>query len=188
MINKNDKQLVRLNNERQRRDTSCWSQNWNRDFSIDQSFRHCQDKKKTIHKVVVVVSSLNHVWLFVIPWTVTRQIPLSLEFSTKNTGVGFHFLLRGFFPTQGWNLCFLHCLCVLHCRWILYHGDTREAYKVMYMCMSESTKPTVGSLKRPIELKSPSKNFVRQKQYKEISWTTRGHSILNLKDIKIYSK
>ena len=33
----------------------------------------------------------------------------------KNTGVGGHFLLQGIFPTQGWNLC------LLHCRQILYH-------------------------------------------------------------------
>ena len=33
----------------------------------------------------------------------------------QNTGVGCYFLLRGIFPTQGWNL---H---LLHCRQILYH-------------------------------------------------------------------
>ena len=31
----------------------------------------------------------------------------------KNTGAGCHFLLQGIFPTQGLNLC------LLHCRWIL---------------------------------------------------------------------
>ena len=33
----------------------------------------------------------------------------------KNTGVGWHFLLQGIFPTQGANLCFPNC------RQILYH-------------------------------------------------------------------
>ena len=33
----------------------------------------------------------------------------------KNTGVGFHSLLQGIFPTQGSNSC------LLHCRRILYH-------------------------------------------------------------------
>ena len=28
----------------------------------------------------------------------------------KNTGMGFHFLLQGIFPTQGLNPCFLHLL------------------------------------------------------------------------------
>ena len=35
----------------------------------------------------------------------------ALEFSSKNTGVGRHFLLQGIFPTQGLNpglLCLLH--------------------------------------------------------------------------------
>ena len=39
----------------------------------------------------------------------------------KNTGVGCHFLLQGNFPTQGSNLCFLHC------RQIPYGWATREA-------------------------------------------------------------
>ena len=33
------------------------------------------------------------------------------DFSGKNTGVGFCFLLQGIFPTQGWNL---NLLCLLH--------------------------------------------------------------------------
>ena len=35
----------------------------------------------------------------------------------KNTGVGYHFLFQGIFPTQGWNPRFL---CLLYCKWILY--------------------------------------------------------------------
>ena len=38
------------------------------------------------------------------PWAVVCQAPLSVEFSSKNTGVGCHFLLQG----------------ILYCRWILY--------------------------------------------------------------------
>ena len=45
------------------------------------------------------------------PWTTTRQVPLSMDFSGKNTRVGCHFLLWGIFPTQGWNLSLL---CLLH--------------------------------------------------------------------------
>ena len=43
------------------------------------------------------------------------------DFRGKNTGVDYHFLLQGIFPTKGSNLC------LLHCRWILYHWATREA-------------------------------------------------------------
>ena len=42
---------------------------------------------------------LNHIWLFMTPWTVAHQDPLSVEFSSKNTGVGCHFLLQEIFPT-----------------------------------------------------------------------------------------
>ena len=43
-----------------------------------------------------------------------------MEFSSKNTGLGCHFLLQGILPTQGSNLHFLH--------WqILYHRITWEA-------------------------------------------------------------
>ena len=38
---------------------------------------------------------LSHVRLSVAPWTVARQAPLSMGFSSKNTGVGCHFLLQG---------------------------------------------------------------------------------------------
>ena len=51
------------------------------------------------------------VWLFVILWTVALQAPLSMGLSRQNTGVGFHYLLQGIFPTQGSNL---HPLCLLN--------------------------------------------------------------------------
>ena len=50
------------------------------------------------------------VLLFVTPWTVAHQAPLSVAFSGKNTGVGCHFLLQGIFPTQGLNWCLWHLL------------------------------------------------------------------------------
>ena len=49
------------------------------------------------------------------------QAPLSVEFPGKNTGVGFHSLLQGLFPTQESNPG------VLHCKRVLYHIATREA-------------------------------------------------------------
>ena len=41
---------------------------------------------------------------FETPWTVARQAPLSMEFPSKNTGVGCHFFLQGIFQTQRSNL------------------------------------------------------------------------------------
>ena len=50
--------------------------------------------------------------LFVIPWTVACQAPLSMGFSRQEYC---HALLQGIFPTQGLNPD------LPHCRWILYH-------------------------------------------------------------------
>ena len=54
---------------------------------------------------------LSHVLLFVTPWTVAHQAPLSMGFPSKNTGVGCHFFLQGIFLTQGLNS---HLLYLLH--------------------------------------------------------------------------
>ena len=49
------------------------------------------------------------------PWTVACQVPLSMEFSRQNTGVGSRSLLQGIFPAQRSNPC------LLRWRQILYH-------------------------------------------------------------------
>ena len=58
--------------------------------------------------VCACVCTLSRFRLFGSPWTVAHQAPLSIEFPSKNTGVGCHFLLQGIFPTQGSNPSFLH--------------------------------------------------------------------------------
>ena len=61
--------------------------------------------------------SLSHVWLFVTPWTLCKPTKFLCLWSSsgRNTGMGVHSLLQGILPTQGSNLC------LLHCRWIHYH-------------------------------------------------------------------
>ena len=59
----------------------------------------------SVHSIPSVVSDSATLW------TIARQAPLSMEFSSKNTGVGCHVLLQGAFPTQGSNL---HLLCLLN--------------------------------------------------------------------------
>ena len=44
---------------------------------------------------------LNHVQLFVTPWTVACQALLSVKFSRQDTGGGSYFLLRKIFPNSG---------------------------------------------------------------------------------------
>ena len=60
------------------------------------------------------------------PWTVAHQAPLSMEFSKKDTGVGYHFLLQRIFPTQGSNPS------ILHWQEDSYRGATREAHVCVY--------------------------------------------------------
>ena len=61
-------------------------------------------------------------------WTVTlctvaTRLLCPWDFPGKNTGVGCHCLLQGIFPTQGSNLC------LLHCRQIVYHLSHQESLK-----------------------------------------------------------
>ena len=52
--------------------------------------------------------SISCVRLIVTPQTVDCQVPLSVGFPGKITGVGCHLLLQGIFPTKGLNLHLLH--------------------------------------------------------------------------------
>ena len=57
--------------------------------------------------------ALSRVYLFETPWTVARQVLLSMGFSRQGTGVGRYFLLQGIFPTQRSKL---YLLLLLHWR------------------------------------------------------------------------
>ena len=48
------------------------------------------------------------------PWTLAHQAPLSMGFSSQNTGVGSLSLLQGIFPTQGLNPGLPHCRRILN--------------------------------------------------------------------------
>ena len=52
------------------------------------------------NKSNIAVYLLNHVRLFMTTWIIAHWAPL-YSFPDKNTGVGYHFLLQGVFPTQG---------------------------------------------------------------------------------------
>ena len=69
----------------------------------------------TREKVRSEVKSFSRVWLFVTPWTVAYQAPLSMQFSRQEYWVGCHLLLQEIFLTQGWNPG------LPHCRQMLYH-------------------------------------------------------------------
>ena len=57
-----------------------------------------------INTVLHVLSSFSCIWLYATLWTAAFQVPLSVGYSSKNTGGGCHFLLQGIFPTQGTHI------------------------------------------------------------------------------------
>ena len=88
-------------------------------YSLDNWLSLSFYKKSVLLCVCSVVSSS-----FLTPWTIACQPPLSMGLSSKNIGVGYHFLLQGIFPTQESNPCLLR---LLHWQAILHHWATWEA-------------------------------------------------------------
>ena len=62
------------------------------------------------------------------------------NFPGKNTGVGYHFLLQGIFPTQGVNPC--PCISGTG-SWILYHCTTCLIYRCSLFYTSTSYSTTL---------------------------------------------
>ena len=73
--------------------------------------------------------SLSRVQLFGTPRTVAHLASLSMEFSSKNTGVLCHSLLQRIFPTQGSNPG------LLHRRQILYHQYLFNLFGDPFYCI-----------------------------------------------------
>ena len=67
--------------------------------------------------------ALSHVRLFVTPWTVALQTPLSTEFSRQECWSRLPNLLQEIFPTQGLNPG------LQHCRHTLYHLSNNSVLK-----------------------------------------------------------
>ena len=53
------------------------------------------------YKVVLVVELLSHVLLFVTPWTIAHQVPLTMEFSQQEYWSGLPFPSQGHLPDPG---------------------------------------------------------------------------------------
>ena len=119
-----------------------------RSFNSHRKLQSCSEKSNlTLNFIpssfqitrIMCAYSLSCAQLFVTPWTVARQAPLSMGFSRQNTGVSCHGLLQGIFPTQGLNPG------LLHCRWILYQlsyqGSPRILEWVCYLFSRGSSRP-----------------------------------------------
>ena len=74
-----------------------------------------------------VLKSLSRIQLFVTPWTVAHQAPLSMGIlQARIPGVGCHALLQGIIATQGSNPG------LPHCRQLLYHLS-HHLFKVYFL-------------------------------------------------------
>ena len=74
----------------------------------------------------LLLSRFSHVSLSATSWTVAHQVPSVHGISSKNTGVGCHFLHQGNFLTHRGtsNSHFLHCRCILN------HWATKKLIRV----------------------------------------------------------
>ena len=81
-----------------------------------ESLGQVQEKTVTLYPFMCGYASLlSHVWLFVSPWAVAHQAPLSMGILQARILECCQALLQGIFPTQGSNPG------LPHCREILYH-------------------------------------------------------------------
>ena len=115
-------------------------------FSLDHRLLYWSE---SVRCSVMSVSSVT-------PWTAAHQVPLSMDSSGKNPGVGSHSLLQGIFLTKGLNMG------LLHCRQFLYHWSAREThvtltspqicirYLLVYFKFLPSTFPWYLARHRPI--------------------------------------
>ena len=91
------------------------------------------------------MKSLSHVQLLVTPWTLVYQVPPSVGFSGKNTGVGCHFLLQEIVSTQGLNLGLLHCRQTLYC---LSHQGSQRSQQGSLLIFRKNYFPHVNQVQQ----------------------------------------
>ena len=94
---------------------------------------------------------LSRVRLFVTPWTIAHQAPLSMGFSRQENWKGCHTLLLGFFLTQGLNTSLL---CLLH--WQGGFFTTSAIWEAPYHIISsvQSLSP-IPTLYNPMDCSTP---------------------------------
>ena len=81
--------------------------------------------------VLRYASLLSRVWLLATPWTAAHQAAWGFsvhgDAPGETTGVGWHALLQGIFPTQGFNPGLPHCRRILYC--LSHQGSPEEQKK-----------------------------------------------------------
>ena len=85
---------------------------------------------------VYMLSCFSHVQLFVTPWTVAHQAPLSMGFSRQEYWSGLRCPPPGIFLTQGSNSSLLS---LLYWQWVLYHWEVQGCRDFASDCVSNHT-------------------------------------------------
>ena len=88
------------------------------------SIECCHGTEYSCYKDYVHAQLLSRVWLFVTPWTVARQTPVSTGFSRQEYWSGLPFPTPGIFKSQGIEPASLCVSCIG--RQILYHWTIWE--------------------------------------------------------------
>ena len=73
----------------------------------------------SVISALCMLSHFSHIWLFVTPWSVVHQAPLSMKFSRQEYWSGLLCLSARDFPNPGIEPTSL--LRLLHCRWFFTH-------------------------------------------------------------------
>ena len=103
-----------------------------------------------------------HVWVFAPPWIVARLL-CPWGFPSKNTGVGYHFLLQGIFLSQELNL---------HWRVDSLPQTTWEA-PINYSCVRmHSVLPSNPTLGHPVDCSPPGSSVHGILQARTLEWVT----------------
>ena len=114
-----------------------------------------------------VLSRFSHVRLFATLWTVACQVPLSIRFSGKNTGLGCHSLLQGIFLTQGSNLHLLHLL-----HWQPGSLSTEPPGKPLLLLGRIQSNTTFDTISYPSSLISSVYCYRKQQPPKQLDFKT----------------
>ena len=77
-----------------------------------------------------ILSRFSCIRLFVTPWTIAHQAPLSMAFSKQEYWSGLPFLPQEIFPTQGSNWGLLYCWQILY---LLSHQGRTDMYRNVYL-------------------------------------------------------
>ena len=135
----------------------------------ERSFGITKINQKVYHSHECVWSHFRHVWLCVILWTISHQVPLSVGFSRQEHWSGLPFPAPGDLPTQGSNPGLLCCRKILYClshQGSLYHSHSHILSKKRTCMLSSFShvqlSATLWTIARQVPL---SMEFSKQKYW-----------------------